>query len=415
MNNPTRLTAAILTIGDELTTGYRLDTNSRTLSRRLTTVPLDVTLHLSVGDVVADIHHALDSALAAADVLLVTGGLGPTVDDMTRQAVASYFDLPLEEDQRAVDQIRERFDRYGHTMPDSNRIQAHVPAGSQVIYNDRGTAPGFYLQRDGKHLFATPGIPYEMDGMLDHFILPRLRELVGSGRVIRRADLKVYGLPESEINERLRPMMARGRNPLLGLLPHRGTITVELVATADTEDEAQALLDQDLETLEEKLGPCIIGQESLPQAVGDLLADRGLTVAAWELGTGGLVAARLTRPAGAGRWFRGSRVITEEALEDQEFDTDDAPARWLASQARRGSRADLGIGTGPIDVPRDSTPERPYGVAHVAVDLRGQVTSQRLSLSGSPARVRQWAADRALALVRTVILEEEWAPSARPQ
>lgn len=404
MSSSPHLTAAILTVGDELTTGYRLDTNSRTLSRRLTAIPLDVVLHLSVGDVVIDIHRALDAALDAADVLLVTGGLGPTADDLTRQAIASYFDLPLVEDEQALEQIRERFARYSRAMPDSNRIQAHVPAGSRVIYNRRGTAPGFYLQRDGKHLFTTPGIPYEMDGMLDRFILPRLRELVGSGRVVCRADLKVYGLPESEINERLLDLMERGRNPLLGLLPHRGTITVELVATAESEQEAEELLADDLARLERKLGPYIIGQESLPRVVGDLLSARGLTVAAWELGTGGLVAARLTRPVGAEGWFRGGRVLTEAALAAPL--SGDAPALWLAAQARRNAGADLGVGTGPVLVPADSRSERPYGVVHVAVNLHGRTASHRLSLSGAPARVRQWAADRALALLRTVVLND---------
>jgi nicotinamide-nucleotide amidase len=306
------------------------------------------------------------------------------------------------EDEKALDQIRERFARYSRVMPDSNRIQAHVPAGSRVIYNDRGTAPGFYVQRVGQHLFTTPGIPYEMDGMLDRFILPRLRELVGSGRVVRRADLKVYGLPESEINERLQDLMERGRNPLLGLLPHRGTITVELVATAKTEEAAEALLAEDLARVEQKLGPYIIGQQSLHQAVGDLLSAHDLTVAAWELGTGGLVAARLTRPPQPERWFRGGRVLTEDALEPPL--SGESPALWLAAQARRQTGADLGIGTGPVEVPADSAPDRPYGVVHVAVDLQGQTTSHRLSLSGDPARVRQWAADRALALLRTVIL-----------
>jgi nicotinamide-nucleotide amidase len=411
MNNPSRLTAAVLTIGDELTTGYRLDTNSRTLSRRLSTVPLDVTLHLSVGDVVSEIHHALDCAFEAADVLLVTGGLGPTADDLTRQAIASYFDRPLVEDEQALAQIRERFARYGRTMPDSNRIQAHVPAGSQVIYNDRGTAPGFYIQRQGAHLFTTPGIPYEMDGMLDRFILPRLRELVGGGRVVRRADLKIYGLPESEINDRLRPLMDRGRNPLLGLLPHRGTITVELVATAETEAQAEALLADDLDRLEQKLGPYILGQKRLPQAVGDLLSERDLTIATWELGTGGLVAARLTEPPEAGRWFRGGRVVTEDALEQLTPPVDDTPALWLAAQARRKSGADLGIGTGPINIPDDSAPDQPYGLVHVAVDLQGWPASHRLSLSGPPAHVRQWAADRALALLRTVVLNAASEPT----
>jgi nicotinamide-nucleotide amidase len=215
--------AAILTIGDELTCGYRLDTNSQVLSRRLALLPADVILHLSVGDDLEAIHRGLDVALEAADVVVITGGLGPTEDDLTRQTVAAHFGLGLVEDAEALARIRERFARFRRTMPESNRIQAQVPAGSTVIYNERGTAAGFYLPTGGKHIFVTPGIPYEMEGMLEGFILPRLRALVEDGRHVQRAALKVYGLPESEINERIRPMLARDRNPLLGLLPHRGS------------------------------------------------------------------------------------------------------------------------------------------------------------------------------------------------
>ena len=178
--------AAILTIGDELTCGYRLDTNSKTISRRLATVPLDVILHLTVEDDTEAIHKGLRTALDAAGVVIATGGLGPTEDDLTRQAVATYFGLELVEDAGALARIRERFARRGRGMPESNRVQAQVPAGSTIIYNDRGTAAGFYLPADGKHLFVTPGIPYEMEGMLEEFILPYLRELVGAGRHVRR-------------------------------------------------------------------------------------------------------------------------------------------------------------------------------------------------------------------------------------
>ena len=218
--------AAILTIGDELTCGYRLDTNSQAISRRLATLPADVVLHLSVSDNLEAIHAGLHVARHLANVVIITGGLGPTEDDLTRQAIASHLGLTLVEDAEAVARIQERFARRGREMPEGNLIQAQVPAGSTVIYNDQGTAAGFYLAVDGKHVFVTPGIPYEMEGMLEAFILPRLREMVGDGRHVRRAALKVYGLPESGINERIQAMMGRDRNPLLGLLPHQGTITI---------------------------------------------------------------------------------------------------------------------------------------------------------------------------------------------
>ena len=404
--------AAILTIGDELTCGYRLDTNSQVISRRLALLPADVVLHLTVGDDLEAIQRALRIALDAAGVVIVTGGLGPTEDDLTRQAIAAHFGLELVEDAEALARVRERFARRGRTMPESNRSQAQAPAGSMIVQNDRGTAAGFYLPTGGKHIFVTPGIPYEMEGLLEGFILPRLQELVGDGRHVRRAALKVYGLPESEINERIRPLLARGRNPLLGLLPRRGTITVEVVASASLPAEAERLLAANLAVLRAELGRYIISEDGrdLPQVVADLLVERGLTIATAELGTGGLVAARLTETRGSEDWFRRSMIFSETdtfGRRKKSRLTYEDNTLTMASAIRQAVGADIGVGVGVIAIPEDSTPRRPYGVVHVAVNLRGRETCRRLSLNGDRARVREWAADGALALVREWVLEQD--------
>jgi nicotinamide-nucleotide amidase len=369
-------------------------------------VPAEVVLHLTVGDELAVIHEGMRAALETADIVIITGGLGPTEDDLTRQAVAAYFDLALEENPEALVRLQERFARRGRSMPESNLIQAQVPAGSQIIHNDRGTASGFHLPLDGKHIFVTPGIPYEMTGMLEGFILPRVRELVGANHHIRRAALKVYGLPESGINERIRLLMARDRNPLLGLLPHRGTITIEITASGETAEEAEALLAADLAALRAELGRYIISEDErdLPQVVADLLMEHNLTVSVAELGTGGMVAARLTSPEGAERWFRRGLVIGSE----QEVLGPAGPDRLagqeaalaLAEAALQAGDADIGLGVGPVILAEDSTPDRPYGGVHVGVSLRGQGTSRRISFNGDRNRVRQWAADASLAMVR---------------
>jgi nicotinamide-nucleotide amidase len=250
-----------------------------------------------------------------------------------------------------------------------------------------------------KHVFVVPGVPYEMEGMLESFILPRLRELAGSDTSVQRAILKVYGLPESEINERIRPMLARDRNPLLGLLPNQGTITVEVTAGAATPEEAQALIEADLAALRAELDRYVISDDGrdLPQVVTDLLVERDLTVAVAEVGTGGLVAARLTAPEGAGHWFRESHVIENDpALEPEML------ARALA--ARQATVADVGVGVGSIIVPADSTPRNPRSLVDVAVNLHGQETCRRLSLNSAGQWAREWAADGALALVRECVL-----------
>ncbi len=399
--------AAILTIGDELTCGYQLDTNSQFIAQRLAMLPADVVLHMSVGDDLHAIHTALHVAthMTEADgepaVVVIAGGLGPTEDDLTRRAVATHFGLALVEEAEALARIKERFAHLGREMPESNCIQAQVPAGSRIIHNSRGTAAGFYLPVQGNmHVFVTPGVPYEMKGMLDEFILPRLRELAGTGAFTQRAFVKVYGLPEPEINERIRSLLARDRNPLLGLLPNMGTITVELVASGDAPEAAEALIAADVAALRAELGQHVISDDGrdLPQVVADLLVARGLTVAVAEVGTGGLVAARLTEPEGSERWFREGSVLDGDSASDTE-----TLARTLA--ARQATVADVGVGMGPIIAPEDSAADNPYAAVDVAVNVQGQETHHRLRASGDRDRARRWVADGVLDLVRLRVLE----------
>lgn len=405
--------AAVLAVGDELICGYRLDTNSQAISRRLASVPIEVVVHLTVGDDLEAIQRGLRAVLEVADVIVVTGGLGPTEDDMTRHAIAAYFGLELVEDAEALTRIQARFAHRGRTMPESNRVQARIPAGSCIIYNHRGTAAGFYLSTEEARIFVTPGIPYEMEGMLEGFILPRLQKLVGAGYHTRRAALKVYGIAESEINERIQPMLARDRNPLLGLLPSRGTITIELVGAASTSEEAETLVEADLAALQAEFGRYVISQDErdLPQVVADLLVQRGLTVATAELGTGGLVTARLTEPDGSERWFRRSVIFGSEREASGGGENSLLPAQddvlAMARAIRQAADADVGVGVGTITTPEDSVPDRRYGVLHVAVSIEGNETCRRLSFNGDRARVREWAADAALALMRLQLLEQE--------
>jgi nicotinamide-nucleotide amidase len=395
--------AAILAIGDELTCGYQLDTNSQTISQRLVTIPVDVVLHLGVGDDSAAIRTALEFAIDAAEVIVVTGGLGPTEDDLTRQMIAAHFGLGLVEDARALQLIRERFAQRGGRMPETNRIQAQVPVGSQIIQNSRGTAAGFYLLARGKHIFAVPGVPFEMLGMLENFIIPTLRGLVDQGRYVQREAVKVYGIPESEINERIRPMLARDRNPLLGLLPNLGTITIEIVATADSPEYVRELVEDDLLQLRTEFGDCIISEDGsdLPQVVGSLMKERSLTISSAELGTGGLLAARLTEPKDSQYWFRGGFAVHRGNLDTNAPSQSSEAALSLARFARKETRSDVGLGIGEI-VSGGAPTGNSYVVCAVAVDIRGHAVCRQFNFRTE--RAREWAADAALAMVRAELL-----------
>jgi len=401
------LNAAILTVGDELVSGYRLDTNSQSIAQRLGLLAIDVVALASVRDELEDIQRGLRCSLEAADIVIITGGLGPTEDDMTRQAVAAYFERGLMEDEDARRHIVDRFVHRG-PIPDSNWGQALVPAGSEPIQNERGTAAGFYLQADDKHVFATPGIPYEMEGMLKGFILPRLREIVGDGWYIRQADVKVYGLPESEINDRLGPLMERGRNPLLGLLPHLGTITIDLVAAAETPEQAEELLETDRRALRERLGTHIISENGrdLPEVVADLLVEHDLSIATTEVGTGGVLVARLTEPPTNGRWFLQGTVVSVDSIESDLANETEA-AYGLARQAKKATGADVGIGIGPLSVDENETSGRSTTGAHVVVSIGSREVCRWIQFSRGRQRVRRWIADATLNLLRLELLGRE--------
>jgi competence/damage-inducible protein CinA-like protein len=396
--------AAILAIGDELTCGYQLDTNSQAISQQLVTIPVDVVLHLSVGDDPSEIRNALQYATDSVEILVVTGGLGPTEDDLTRQLIASHYDLSLVEDKDALQMIEERFAQRGRQMPKTNRIQAQIPAGSQIIQNRRGTAAGFYLVANGRHIFATPGVPFEMLGMLEGFIVPTLQRVVGQGRYVQRRVVKVYGIPESEINERIRPLLARGRNPLLGLLPNRGTITIEITATADSHAHAQPLIEEDLAALRTEFSNSIISEDGsdLPQVVGKLLTHRNLTISTAEIGTGGLLAARLSESKESQHWFSEGQVLGANTPDSGISPQSPENARQLALLARETAHSDIGVGIAGITENESST-RNSYARVNIAVNISGRITVRSFNFRSE--RVREWAADAAIAMVRECLLD----------
>jgi nicotinamide-nucleotide amidase len=216
--------------------------------------------------------------------------------------------------------------------------------------------------------------------------------------------LKVYGLPESEINERIRDLMVRSRNPLLGLLPNLGTITVEVIARGSTAAEADALVSTDVEALRARLAGHIISEDGqdLPEVVARMLAERGLTIATVEWGTGGMVAVHLSRLEGAQRWYRGGTVIPPEA--DDLADVREEAVRVLAASVRQSAGADVGVGVGPIILEEPRSLGRRWGSLWAAVDVQGDSSVQQLSLSGDRDHMREWAAGAVLGLVRQRLL-----------
>jgi nicotinamide-nucleotide amidase len=297
--------AAILSIGTELTLGQTVDTNSAWLSRRLAEIGVPVRMHVTVSDDLEPIRRELTRAAENVDVVLVTGGIGPTEDDLTRQALADVMGVSLELREEWVERIREYFTSRGREMPEANRVQAMFPVGSDPIPNCCGTAPGIFARCGRAQVFIMPGVPREMRVMYDEQILPVLAPRAG-GATILTANLWCYGAGESDIGDRIRDLMQRGRNPSVGTTAQQTVIGVRIAAHGESREVAQRLLDETRAEVRRRLGTLVYGEgdDTLQSVVGALLRERGLTLTTAESCTGGLIAARITDVPGSRAWCR---------------------------------------------------------------------------------------------------------------
>jgi nicotinamide-nucleotide amidase len=293
-------TAEIVSVGSELLLGRFNDTNASWLSQTLTARGIHVTYRTTVGDVLEEQTAVFQTALSRADLVVVSGGLGPTDDDLTREAAAAAVGAELVFSAELLSYIEAIFRRIGFTMTDNNRRQAYIPAGAHVLPNDAGTAPGFIVVSGGSALICVPGVPAEMKRMIHRQVLPWLTEARDLAlRLVTTRLVKVCGIGESGVDDRLRGLLGEDRNPAVGLLASPGEVRVRITANADTEEEARAMLDSTEAEVRSRLGEAVFGvdDETLEGVVGRLLAERGLTAAVVETVTGGAICRRLSAEA----------------------------------------------------------------------------------------------------------------------
>lgn len=407
--------AEILAIGDELVTGQRLDTNSAWLAQQLLEIGLPVAFHTTVGDEQADLLAALRLACERADVVVATGGLGPTADDLTRQALAELAGVPLVQDDAVLAHIEALFARRQRPMPPANRVQAQFPQGSRPIPNPHGTAPGIDLElpRAGRapvRLFALPGVPSEMKEMWQATVRPALAALVGVRKVITHFRVKCFGVGESELEAMLPDLIARDRTPRVGITVHQATITLRITAEGEDAAAARAAMQPTLDAIHACLGDLVFGyeDEELEDVVVRMLQVRGQTLALAEWGSGGMLAHWLTRADPARGTFRGGMVLGgREALsaaapEAAAVAEDElACAARLAEQVRRNWAADYGLTIGRY--PRQEGTTAPAQVALALASLEG-VRTLPASFSGHPQVAPVRVAKQALNLLRLHLL-----------
>lgn len=409
--------AEIIAIGTELTSGAKLDTNSQWLSLRLGEIGIHTRAHTTIADTLDEMVQVLATAVERSDLVLITGGLGPTRDDITRFMIAEVMGVDLVLDDASLAHIENMFSRRGREMPAANRVQAEFPIGSTPISNPRGTAPGIraeVLRRGGLGralVVALPGVPSEMKRMYEQEVLPALPR---SGRVIQRAGINCFGLGESAAEELLGDLTARGRNPEVGITVHEATITLRVVATGSSPEECQVQIQQTRRVIEERLGSAVFGfeDEELEDVVVPMLRQVGASLASAEIGTGGLLAHRLTDVPGHESSYLGSFVApaTDSLLRLLDVDrrglSEEELATICAQQARRRCGADFGLAITACPEWDAEDHSRPAPELWIALAGEDVVETHCHKLVGDPAIAKSRAVKQALDLVRHRLLAE---------
>lgn len=404
--------AEIIAVGSELLTPLHLDTNSLYLAGKLNSLGIEVRFKTVVGDDRDRLADAFATALKRCNLVIVTGGLGPTEDDLTREAVCDVLARPLHENLEIRSRIEKRYQRLNREMPANNLRQALVPEGAEWLENPNGTAPGIWLEHQGAVAVLLPGPPWELQAMFDSACMPRLLRLAGQERIRTRV-YKIVGLPESEVDCRIAPLYLPYKNPSTTILSTPGAIEVHLRARAASEQEADALLDEVGDKIELALGDHVFSTrgEKMEEVVGMYMIMKQQTLAVAESCTGGLLSERLTSVPGSSNFFLGSVVCYSNQLKTRltgvpaAIIEDHGAVSALVAQAlgegiRRRTDASIGVGITGIAGPGGGTAEKPVGLVFISLaDLRGTVV-RKFQFPGNRERIRFWASQMALEMIR---------------
>jgi nicotinamide-nucleotide amidase len=410
----------LVSVGTELLLGQTVNTNAAVIGERLAEAGFDHYRQTVVGDNLGRVTEALRSALERAGAVIVTGGLGPTQDDLTREAIAAAIGRELRFSDEWAEELRRRWKELGRDMPESNLRQAEYPEGARLIPNPKGSAPGIDLAVEGRRLFALPGVPEEMVPMLEGHVLPELVAAVGEGGVLVSRLLRTWGMPESQVGEVLDDLYQGSVNPTVAFLASAGEIKVRLTAKAARAEEAAGLIDPVEQEVRRRLGGLVFGidRETVEAVLLKSLEERGWTLAVAESATGGLIAARLTEVPGASKVFRGGVVAYAPELKAALLGVDEAwlrghglvseaTARRMAEGAadRLGAEAAIAVtgSAGPEPL------EQPVGTMVVAVLTPEDLRATTLRFPGDRERVRAYATTAALHLARLAVGGEWWS------
>jgi nicotinamide-nucleotide amidase len=408
--------AEILAVGSELLTPARSDSNALYLTGKLREAGVDVIARITVADDAAALESAFRGALSRADLVIATGGLGPTEDDLTREAAAGALGVGLRRDPGYLEALRQRFARFNREMAPVNAKQADVLEGGTLLLNPRGSAPGQRIEKDGRVLILLPGPPKEMQPLFEEQVLPWLRERVG-GRVLRTRVLRMAGMGESDVEQIVAPLYTTFTNPRTTILGGYGQVELHLTAEAESEDAADALIETLASGLRDLLPGRVYSEDGreLPEVVAALLTERKWTLALAESCTGGLLAARLTEVPGASAFLERGYVTysnrskvellgVPQDLLDRAGAVSEEVSRAMAEGARARAGTDVGLALTGIAGPAGGTPEKPMGLVYIAMAGASGERMRRVVFPGDRERIRAQAAQAALEMLRRGLL-----------
>ncbi len=415
------MTAEILSVGTELLLGNIVNTNACYLSEKLASLGIGVYVQTTVGDNADRLREAIRLALSRADLVVMTGGLGPTPDDLSKEIAAECFGMELEEDPAVREQIAAYFQRRGTApdqVPDNNWKQALVPRGAKILANPNGTAPGFLLEKGNKAILLLPGPPAECKPMFENEAIPWLKQKQPG--VFYSVMVRMVGIGESAAAARIRDLIENSVNPTVAPYAKPGEVHIRVTAAAADEAEAKSLTEPVVNRLYEEFGSHIYTtdeSETLEQNIIGMLRERGMTVATAESCTGGKIAARITDVPGASDVFREGYItyandvksrllgVREESIRRCGVVSEQV-AREMAEGVRRASGAEAGIGVTGIAGPGGGSEQKPVGLVYIGCSVGTRTVAKRFCFSGNRALVRTNAAQQALVLLRQMLLEE---------
>lgn len=412
------MNAEILSVGTELLMGQIANTDAQYLSRGLNELGINVYYHTVVGDNPGRLRQQLRQAWERSDLIITTGGLGPTEDDLTKEAVAEFLGLPLELHQPSLEAMARYFAGIGRTMTPNNEKQAYFPKGCLVLDNPNGTAPGCLVEREGRVFVVLPGPPRELNPMFDNHVRPYLMQR-GDAKITSRM-LHIFGMGESEAAYRLRTMIERQDNPTLATYVGKGDVLLRITARTALDADPEPLLAPAVQEVEALLGGVVISDrdETLPEVVVRLLASQGKTLACAESCTGGLLSSMIVDvPGASGVLLEGAvtysneakmrRLAVPEAVLAQHGAVSAACARAMAEGMRAASGADFALATTGIAGPGGGTPEKPVGLIYAALASAGGVEVETYRLKRDRALNRRTTALNALDMLRRHLLQKQ--------